>query len=79
MLDLARTIAPGLLDALHLEGVLIRDEAGERQRAVGGLQALGFEVILDDHRHAVQRSGEAGLRKAAIQFVGLVFRVGVTG
>ena len=40
----------GILDALHLEGVLIGEVAGESERAVGGLQAVGFEVVLDDHR-----------------------------
>ena len=66
-----------LLDALDLEGVFIGDVAGQGERAVGGLQSLRFEVILDDHRHAVQRSGQAGLGKTAIQFLGLFFDIGV--
>ena len=66
-----------LLDALDLEGVLVGDVAGQGERAVGGLQSLGFEVIFHDHRHAVQGSGEAGLGKTAIQFVGLLFDVGI--
>ena len=67
----------GLLDAFDLEGVFIGDVAGQGERAVGGLDALRFEVIFDDHRHAVEGSGEAGLGKTAVQFVGLLFDVGI--
>jgi hypothetical protein len=67
----------GFLDAFHQERVLVRNIAGQRQCAVSGLQALGLEIVLDDHRHAVERAGEAALRKSAVQFVGLLFRVGI--
>ena len=54
----------GVLDPLDLERVLVGDEAGERQRAVRALQADRLEVVLDDHRDAVQRTGQAALREA---------------
>ena len=67
----------GVLDVLHLKSVLIGNEFREGERAVGGPEALGFEIILDDHRDAVERAGQAGLCEAAVQIVGLLFDVGV--
>ncbi len=49
--------------------------AGERQRAVGGLQSLGLEIILHDHRHAMQRPGKSGLRETPVQLLGLFLHV----
>ena len=53
----------GVLDALHQERVLVRDESLERQRAGGALQADRLEVVLDDRRDAVERTGEAACAK----------------
>ena len=64
-----------LLDALHLERVLLGQIAGEGQRAVGGLQALGLEIVLHDHRHAMQRPRESGLREAPVKLLGLLLHV----
>ena len=61
----------GRLDALDLERVARRDEALERERTRGALQADGLEVVLDDRRDAVQRPGEAALLGPAIEVVGL--------
>ncbi len=64
-------------DLRHLKRVLVRDEAGERQRSVGALQADGLEVVLHDHRDAVQRSGQSALRESTVELIGLPRRLGV--
>ena len=44
------------LDPRDQERVAVRDEPLERQRSIGTLQADGLEVVLDDRRHAVERT-----------------------
>ena len=77
MFDLAMHDRAGVLDLLDLERVLVRHEPGERERAVGALQADGLEVVFDDHRDAVQRTGQAALLEALIHRVGLLQRFGI--
>jgi len=43
------------------------------------LQSFGFEVVFDDHRHAVQRPGQARLGQATVHLVSLFRRVGIDG
>src|SRR5580700_5144649 len=56
-----------VLHTFHLKGVLAGNEFREGERAVGGSESLGFEIILDDHRNAVKGSGQAGLSETAVQ------------
>ena len=77
MFDLARTIAPASLMRLTWNASLRGDEPVERQRSVRALQTDRLEVVLHDHRDAVQRAREASLRDATIEIVGLLQRLGV--
>ncbi len=43
------------------------------------MQSLSFEVVLDDHRHAVQRPRQARLGEAAVQLVSVLRRAGIDG
>ena len=67
----------GLFHAPDEERVLVRDEPLERERPGRALQADGFEVVLHDHRNAVQRTGQTVLDEPSIEIVGLLLRVGV--
>ncbi len=67
----------GFFDALDQKRVFVRNISGHGERAAGGLQSSGLEVIFHDHRHAVQRTGQAGLGKAAVQFGSFLFGVGI--
>ena len=61
----------GFFDASDLKGVLRGDEPGQCERAVRALQTDGLEVILHDHRDAVERPREAALFGPGIELVGL--------
>jgi hypothetical protein len=59
------------------EGVTRRDRALERERAGGRRHVGGVVVVLDDHRHAVERPDDALARKARVELVGAGQRLGV--
>ena len=78
MLDFANTIAPACLDALDLKRILRRRVALEREIAGRRLQSDRLEVVLHDHRDAVERSDELlRRRESLVERIGRRERVGV--
>ena len=52
-LDFSNFITIGSVSAPSVSRVFFRLIAGKCEGTIGGLQSPGFEVVLDDHRHAV--------------------------
>ena len=65
----------GLFDLLHLERVFVGHEPLHRDRPGGALKPDRLEVVLHDHGHAVQRSGQSLLRKPPVHLLGFLDRV----
>ena len=57
MFDFASTMAPASLMRFTWNASLVETNPASASEPAGALQADGLEVVLHDHRHAVQRTG----------------------
>ncbi len=57
----------GLAQLAHLESIAQRDRSLQRQRSGRGRHIDRVIIVLHDHRHAMQRTAEPGLREFGIE------------